>query len=66
MNMKKEKIRDGVVGIVFAIMSLIFLLLVSSKISAHPLHENHDEEIINKSKNKKKSTYVKNFHDSET
>ena len=51
MNMKKEKIKDGVVGIVFAIMSLILLLLVSTQISAQPLHENHDEEIINRSKN---------------
>ena len=51
MNMKKEKIKDGVVGIVFAIMSLILLLLVSTQISAQPLHENHDEEIIKRSKN---------------
>ena len=49
--MKKERIKDGLVGLVFAIMSLILLLLVSTQISAQPLHENHDEEIINKSKN---------------
>ena len=51
MDMKKERIKDGVVGLVFAIMSLILLLLVSTQISAQPLHENHDEEIINRSKN---------------
>jgi len=49
--MKKEKIKDGIVGMVFAIMSLILLLLVSSQISAQEIHETHNEEIINRSKN---------------
>ena len=51
MDMKKERIRDRVIGGALILIAIMFLLLVSMQVSAQPQHENHDEEIIKRSKN---------------
>ena len=51
MDMKKEKRKDKLVSIAFAIITLIFFLLVSMQTIAQPQHEHSHEEIIKPSKN---------------
>jgi len=51
MDMKKERIKDGIVSGALILIVIMFLLLISMQVSAQPQHENHDEEIITTSKN---------------